>query len=277
MSRHAWLDPQFGVVATAITVALVLFYLVVSPPRQRARYRLLVRARRDDPTALSRFYRSAMKRQAMGSVLVLVAVLATSGIEWRDVGLVWPHGAQVGQAWGSVAYLCALVAASGLVLRRRALTGRTVPGQRLFAAIVPTTPAERRLGAGVAFGAGVAEELVFRGLFTAAGVSLLGLDPLVAALVVSVLFGLAHFYQGWLGMLGTGFAGVLLSLLYLMAGSLLVPMIVHVVIDLRALVLVPAQQPGAVRRRPRRARRAASARPAADLQDGVGEDRPVLP
>jgi uncharacterized protein len=78
-------------------------------------------------------------------------------------------------------------------------------------------------------------------------------------------------------MLGTGFAGVLLSLLYLMAGSLLVPIIVHVVIDLRALVLVPAQAPDAARRRPRRPRRTASARPAADLQDGVGEDRPVLP
>ncbi|HEV7204046.1 MAG TPA: CPBP family intramembrane glutamic endopeptidase [Jatrophihabitans sp.] len=277
MSRDTWLDPQFGLVATTITVALVVFHLVVSPPRQRARYRRLVQQRAVDPTALSRFYRAALTRQAIGTALVLIAVLATTGIEWRDVGLVWPHGSQVGQAWGSVAYLCALVAASGLVLRRRALSGRTVPGQRLFAALVPATPGERRLGAAVAFGAGIAEEFVFRGLFIAAGVSLLGLEPLVSATVVSVLFGLAHFYQGWLGMLGTGFAGVLLSLLYLMSGSLLVPIIVHVVIDLRALVLVPAQRPDAVRRGPRRPRRSRSARPAADLQYSVGEDRPVLP
>lgn len=85
-------------------------------------------------------------------------------------------------------------------------------------AMLPATRAERWWYGAVAVTAGLCEEVLCRGLL------------------------IAHFYQGWKGMLGTALLGVGLGFLYIYTGSLLLPMLIHVLIDLRALVLVPAPQ-----------------------------------
>ena len=64
--------------------------------------------------------------------------------------------------------------------------------------------------------------------------------------LVACAFGLAHWYQGRLGMLTTGAAGAVLTQLYLTTGSLLLPMVLHVLIDLRLLLDRPAPAPSAV-------------------------------
>ena len=58
-----------------------------------------------------------------------------------------------------------------------------------------------------------------------------------------MLFGLAHWYQGRLGVLATGAVGAVLTQLYLTTGSLLLPMVLHVLIDLRLLLDRPAPAP----------------------------------
>jgi uncharacterized protein len=60
-------------------------------------------------------------------------------------------------------------------------------------------------------------------------------------LVAAACFGLAHFYQGATGMIGTAFAGVLFTFLYVQSGSLLLPILMHILIDLR-WVLLPARR-----------------------------------
>jgi hypothetical protein len=113
-----------------------------------------------------------------------------------------------------------------------------VPGQRLFAALV-ARDGERWQAAGVALGAGLSEEMLFRGLFIAVAVDRLGLSPVPALLVVSAGFGAVHLYQGWLGVLGTTIAGLALGAFYFETQSLLMPIVLHVLVDLRGLVLVP--------------------------------------
>ena len=80
---------------------------------------------------------------------------------------------------------------------------------------------------------------MFRGLLIMAGIAA-GWPPIVAVLASSVLFGLAHLYQGWLGMLLTALLGLGMAWLFLPTGSLLLPIVLHVLIDLRGLVMVPA-------------------------------------
>ena len=58
----------------------------------------------------------------------------------------------------------------------------------------------------------------------------------------AVVFGLQHIYQGLGAVVFTGSIGFLLGWLYVTTGSLLIPVVVHVLIDLRALVLVPLRQ-----------------------------------
>jgi membrane protease YdiL (CAAX protease family) len=108
------------------------------------------------------------------------------------------------------------------------------------AAVLPATPLERRLWVGVALAAGIGEELVFRGFLI--GQALMAAPWLGAWGVLAVssgLFGLAHLYQGARGMVGTTLLGALLGFVYLESGLLLLPIVIHALLDLRIL-LIPA-------------------------------------
>lgn len=104
--------------------------------------------------------------------------------------------------------------------------------------LMPRTRTEIALFAGVSVTAGVCEEILFRGLlFHCLQAAPFSLAPLPTLLVGSALFGLAHMGQGFKGVLVTGAAGLFLGGLYMVTGSLLLPIAVHILIDLRATVL----------------------------------------
>ena len=110
--------------------------------------------------------------------------------------------------------------------------------------MLPTTPAQRWLFVLVCLTAGIAEEWIYRGFvlhyLTTAWPGLTGWAVIVTA---ALLFGVAHIYQGWLGTVATTTLGLFFSLLYLGTGSLLLPMILHTLIDLRILLLLPKLRP----------------------------------
>jgi hypothetical protein len=89
----------------------------------------------------------------------------------------------------------------------------------------------------VAISAGICEEIVFRGWLLSTLHSALRLDGTALVLVAAALFGLAHSYQGITGMILTAFAGAVFCALYVATGSLLVPIALHILIDLRFAVL----------------------------------------
>ncbi|WP_040702994.1 CPBP family intramembrane glutamic endopeptidase [Nocardiopsis ganjiahuensis] len=112
------------------------------------------------------------------------------------------------------------------------------PGHRQYL-LLPRTRRERWLAAGMAVTAGVFGELLYRGLFITL-VASMGV-PLWGAAVLSILlFAVAHAYQGWWGLLSAGFSGTLFTVLYLGTGSLVVPVLVHVALNLRSVVFPPA-------------------------------------
>ncbi len=77
--------------------------------------------------------------------------------------------------------------------------------------------------------AGVVEETIFRGWLIW---YLQAWMPLTAAVLVSsAAFGLAHLYQGAAGVAKTAIIGLLLALLYLLTGSLWLPIVAHAMID----------------------------------------------
>ena len=55
--------------------------------------------------------------------------------------------------------------------------------------------------------------------------------------MAAVLFGLAHSYQGIAGMVLTAFAGLLFCGLYVATGSLLFPILLHILVDVRFAIL----------------------------------------
>jgi membrane protease YdiL (CAAX protease family) len=55
--------------------------------------------------------------------------------------------------------------------------------------------------------------------------------------VTAIVFGWAHLYQGLTGVLATGALGGLLAILYAATGSLLLPVLLHALLDLRVLLM----------------------------------------
>ncbi|MDZ7825339.1 MAG: CPBP family intramembrane glutamic endopeptidase [Gammaproteobacteria bacterium] len=88
------------------------------------------------------------------------------------------------------------------------------------------------------------EELVYRGYFMLRLARMLGDDERawwVAALLVSALFGLAHAYPGPAGVVGTGFVGLVLALIFLRhRTNLILVMLVHGFYDTIGIVLLYA-------------------------------------
>ena len=90
----------------------------------------------------------------------------------------------------------------------------------------------------LAITAGVCEEFVYRG-FAIAAFSKAGVPLWLAVIASSILFGLAHAYQGRNGIVSTGIFGVLLAVGRLAFGSLVPVMMWHAGLDLAAGIAAP--------------------------------------
>lgn len=104
--------------------------------------------------------------------------------------------------------------------------------------VMPYDGRELRWAAALAVTAGITEELYFRLLLPLLIAVATGSAWLGCAVGV-LLFGAAHRYQGWTGILATAAVGVLMTIVYLSTGSLAATMLLHALIDLNAVVLRP--------------------------------------
>ncbi|MGY1638141.1 CPBP family intramembrane glutamic endopeptidase [Geodermatophilus sp. SYSU D00742] len=245
----------------ALSAVVVAGYLVLGEPvvghvlHRRFEGRL-----RADAGARRSFYRRLLVLEWGLALLALAVWLSAPGVTAGGVGLRWPQE-WPGPVSGAAAVLTlAFVVLSTRALRSGALAGvaevQRRPGEGRHAepsvhatlALLPRTPGERRLFTVVGVTAGVCEEWLYRGFFLAVVAALAGGLPTPALVAVAALgFGLAHAYQGVAGVVTTGVLGGVLAGLYLDTGSLLLPVLLHVVIDLRFL-LVPASALPAVAR-----------------------------
>jgi membrane protease YdiL (CAAX protease family) len=107
--------------------------------------------------------------------------------------------------------------------------------------MLPVTPSERLRWVLVCLTAGVCEELLYRGFLLQYlrghlyGGPALGLT--LAWLLSSLIFGFGHFYQGAAGVVRTTIAGLMLGLLAILTGNLLLPIVVHCLLDLQVLLM----------------------------------------
>jgi len=77
--------------------------------------------------------------------------------------------------------------------------------------------------------AGICEELLFRGFLIWYFESLT--NTILAVALSSILFGLAHSYQGIVGVLRSGLMGIILALILVWTDSLLIPIFLHIAGD----------------------------------------------
>lgn len=152
---------------------------------------------------------------------------------WGDLGLALP--ASIGSVVGAAVTALGL---AFLAMQWRQITQLGPEGLAALRAqvadvqeLMPRTETEQRAFRLLALTAGICEELLFRGYLIAYASAFLPIWP--ASLLVGVAFGLAHAYQGPVGIVKTGVIGILAGCLYVGTGSLLWPMVLHTAIDLQ--------------------------------------------
>ncbi len=168
-----------------------------------------------------------------GAVILILGWMAllvggrSLGVDAMGIGPApWPRvvGWTLGLSGAAVLLLGAFLAA------RRRLGIRE---SRLLRLLLPVTATDKAVFAGLSLAAGMGEELAYRGYLLPTLVGLLG-SEWSAALVSSLVFGILHAYQGWLGVARTAILGMLLAGSFLMAGTLWPAILAHAILDLVA-------------------------------------------
>ena len=145
---------------------------------------------------------------------------------------------------GAAAYIATVILAVAFLVVPIALLffvrhdGEDLPALGDIQALLPRNRAEVRLGALMSLNAGLVEELLFRLAIPALLYGAFG-SSLFALITSVLLFGGLHAYQGVGGILATSLIGAVLLALYIATGSILVPIVVHALIDLRSFVAIP--------------------------------------
>jgi uncharacterized protein len=206
-----------------------------------------------DPNARIRVYRRILVFEWVSAALALIALhfdwsklnpksLALEGTRFMQA-LALPQADRTGALGGLFAG--ALIGGVGfaIVLRIKNRRGSTPSANapsgwrsRImpdFTALIPVTMHERLLYAAVAVSAGICEEIVFRGWLLSTLHSPIRLTGTTLVLVAAAIFGAAHAYQKVTGIILTTLAGLLFCALYVLSGSLLLPILFHVLVDIR--------------------------------------------
>ena len=149
------------------------------------------------------------------------------------LGFVTPSAMSAAISAGVVALVLAVL----LWMRRRLRASeelRTEAWEQLrgFMDLLPQNQRELRMSYGLACVVGFTEELAYRGFLLWWLQNWLDFWP--AALLSSIGFGFAHLYQGPKGILKTTGAGFVFACTYYYSGSLILPMVLHAIIDAHA-------------------------------------------
>ena len=259
---------------TVFDHALALVLVVLFPVRAATfGFRRLLRSPPEQlPAMRRRVYREAIAIQ-WSLVAVVVALWLWFGREWSGLGLI-PHltPGLIGTIVGAAIVIVMIWRQRAAALEDEETLARLRQRMRHLEVMLPHAPDEMRGFSALSITAGICEELLFRGYLIWYFVHWLGLIP--AAIVSSVLFGVGHLYQGVRGMLVTALFGAFLAAIYLVTGSLLMPMILHAAMDLHSgsLMLSAWEREAA-----ERARAEAAAAEAAALDESNGAVPPAEP
>lgn len=245
------LDPNWAVTRPLLWIALTAMLAL-----------LVLRTVRKDRREYQRFkrYRGTVKRQAtlrkwlresfatFGGISLVVLLLAGSyvGPLLAELqGWTWVRGIRGFMADSPLIVVGIVV---GLVIAFVVLTWVGVRAARDgdegimsvgdIQAMLPRNRQELRLGAMLSINAGIVEELAFRLAIPALVFGATG-SAIAAVAFSALLFGGLHLYQGAAGIIGTTVVGVVMMALYVISGTIVVPILLHMLVDLRSLVLIP--------------------------------------
>lgn len=177
-----------------------------------------------DPADLPRLsvYASSGVSQLLLALFALAAARA-GGFRPYALGLAVPGSWTTQLAWAGAVTLVAV----GLNLASEWLGIRE---SRLLFHLLPRTAREKLAFLALSLGAGICEEIVFRG-FLITALSAASGSLLLALLISSAAFGVVHAYQEPSGVARATLLGLVLAAPFVITGSLAAAMLAHAAID----------------------------------------------
>lgn len=132
----------------------------------------------------------------------------------------------------------AVILGAALLMLRLRWPSRTRESKARLYGMLPRDARERLPYAGVCIAAGIAEEIVYRGVLVALLASFTH-NVIIAAVIAAVVFGVSHSIQGRRAVVAIVAIGLVLQALVAIADSLVPAMLVHALYDFAAGVLIP--------------------------------------
>jgi uncharacterized protein len=172
-----------------------------------------------------------------GVTLLILGMVAVTATTFSDIGLKLPSENASKTMGMFVGFLIGIGFAVFVMMRLPFYRKYQQAQTNTVSYMVPTGKLDKRLGILVAITAGICEEIIYRGfLLHFLSKSPFNLEGHILLIVGAAIFGLAHYYQGWKGVLLTGLVGYALSRVYFSTGSLLFPILLHALMDLRFML-----------------------------------------
>jgi uncharacterized protein len=190
--------------------------------------------------------RKILTYQRILAVEWIFALIAVLLLRWQIV-FIWPSAHEsivrhIGSSfiWGLVTAIVFVLAIQLFLTHRNPkLRKKILQALQRMAFILPVTSEERVWFAFVSLTAGICEEILYRGfLIRYLAYTPWHIEVWIALVISSLAFGLAHSYQGIGGMIGTALMGAVLGVVFIVSGSLWLPILIHAAIDLRILILI---------------------------------------
>ena len=232
-------------------LSLLVFYNIVYPLIQMFRHRKNPKNPLAEPLSEMDkiIYYKKIMAFSWGQVLVISGLCLFAGISFYDIGF---RGISLNQAtWltALVFSLCGIYLVANIYdmvafLRKpeyreeqKGELAKAVPNGSVNN-LLPRSRKERKYWSFVSLTAGICEEITFRGfLFFLLQMIFPNMPMLLILAVTSVVFGVAHMYQGVRGMIRTGLVGALFGGLFLVTGSLIPAMFLHFISDISSVFL----------------------------------------
>ena len=178
-------------------------------------------------------------RDYRNNMLILWGVCAaTLGLwswqarDWSTLGLAAPSvddGRLIVAALLALSVVAYSYRTLALVRSSSAAAGSVIESTRRFSFALPHSRRDLRWFYALSVTAGITEEVLYRGFMLT---YLSGYMPVTAAVVVSsLLFAGGHAYQGARGVVQVFVLAIAFSAMYVLSGSLVVPIFAHVLVD----------------------------------------------
>ncbi|MBM7660271.1 membrane protease YdiL (CAAX protease family) [Bacillus mesophilus] len=224
---------------------IIVFLLTYEPIYGYFDYQHFKHRVRLNPEERVRYYKKVMIGLWAPTILILSLVLV-GPLTFEDIGVkgVQLHTETLGP-W--VTYITlGLVGAYILGLSYYLIAAKVSPKMKAqiikmkqqelvksqFSDIMPVSKQDKQVWTYVSWTAGITEEIIYRGFLIFALIQLFpDMSVWMILLLSSLLFGLAHTYQGLSNVIKTGLMGMFFALLYISLDSLFPVILLHALMD----------------------------------------------